>query len=158
MKGDLILGRTLKGTTTNKLTPNWEGPFMVREEVRESIQIGTSRWKISVSYLEYNYFEKILQLNTPSYLREAIGLGGLRRGYPLLLQWLELGIQDVLDMFRFFRLSITIKIFLNIVKRRGQFRLPSGDFLIVSASSLLRASKHPNFLSIARESTKEYST
>ncbi|RDX72703.1 hypothetical protein CR513_47780, partial [Mucuna pruriens] len=30
-----------------------------------SIHIGTSRWKSSALHLEYNYFEKILQLNTP---------------------------------------------------------------------------------------------
>ncbi|RDX87972.1 hypothetical protein CR513_30496, partial [Mucuna pruriens] len=26
-KGDLVLKRILKGVATNKLTPNWEGPF-----------------------------------------------------------------------------------------------------------------------------------
>ncbi|RDX84069.1 hypothetical protein CR513_34936, partial [Mucuna pruriens] len=32
-KGDLVLRRTLMGATMNKLTPNWEGPFRVQEEV-----------------------------------------------------------------------------------------------------------------------------
>ncbi|RDX87101.1 hypothetical protein CR513_31466, partial [Mucuna pruriens] len=30
---DLVLRRTLMGAATNKLMPNWEGPFRVREEV-----------------------------------------------------------------------------------------------------------------------------
>ncbi|RDY10105.1 hypothetical protein CR513_05436, partial [Mucuna pruriens] len=32
-KDDLVLRRTLMGAPTNKLTPNWEGLFRVREEV-----------------------------------------------------------------------------------------------------------------------------
>ncbi|RDX95389.1 hypothetical protein CR513_22089, partial [Mucuna pruriens] len=32
-KDDLVLRRILKGAATNKLTPNWEGPFRVREEL-----------------------------------------------------------------------------------------------------------------------------
>ncbi|RDX93273.1 Gag-Pol polyprotein, partial [Mucuna pruriens] len=32
-KDDLVLRRTLMGVDTNKLTPKWEGPFRVREEV-----------------------------------------------------------------------------------------------------------------------------
>ncbi|RDX76097.1 hypothetical protein CR513_43950, partial [Mucuna pruriens] len=32
-KGDLILKRTLKDGVTNKLTPNWEGPYIITKEV-----------------------------------------------------------------------------------------------------------------------------
>ncbi|RDY11216.1 hypothetical protein CR513_04159, partial [Mucuna pruriens] len=32
-QGDLVLRRVLKEATTNKLTPNWEGPYRVREDV-----------------------------------------------------------------------------------------------------------------------------
>ncbi|KAJ1398050.1 hypothetical protein SESBI_31388 [Sesbania bispinosa] len=31
--GDLVLRRTLRDVSSNKLTPNWDGPFRVREEV-----------------------------------------------------------------------------------------------------------------------------
>ncbi|RDX91175.1 hypothetical protein CR513_26893, partial [Mucuna pruriens] len=33
-KDNLVLRRTLKGAATSKLTPNWEGPFRVREDER----------------------------------------------------------------------------------------------------------------------------
>ncbi|RDX68561.1 hypothetical protein CR513_52434, partial [Mucuna pruriens] len=32
-KGDLVLRRVLKDNTSNKLTPNWEGPYKIIEEV-----------------------------------------------------------------------------------------------------------------------------
>ncbi|KAJ1398185.1 hypothetical protein SESBI_31300 [Sesbania bispinosa] len=32
-EGDLVLRRTIRDASSNKLTPNWDGPFCVREEV-----------------------------------------------------------------------------------------------------------------------------
>ncbi|RDX87976.1 hypothetical protein CR513_30486, partial [Mucuna pruriens] len=34
-KGDLVMRRILTGAAMNKLTPNWEGPFRVREQIRQ---------------------------------------------------------------------------------------------------------------------------
>ncbi|RDX75916.1 hypothetical protein CR513_44152, partial [Mucuna pruriens] len=65
-KDDMVLRKTLIGVATNNLTPNWEGPFRVQEEVgQEAFQVGTSRWKHGASNVEFGNLEETLQLNIP---------------------------------------------------------------------------------------------
>ncbi|RDX72937.1 hypothetical protein CR513_47519, partial [Mucuna pruriens] len=60
-QGDLVLKRVLKGATTNKLAPNWEGPYRAREDVGHGAFILEQlNRKLVLSHLEYCNSKKIL--------------------------------------------------------------------------------------------------
>ncbi|RDX73626.1 Tf2-6, partial [Mucuna pruriens] len=59
-KHDLVLKRFLKDSTSNKLTPNWEGPYRVVEEVGHGAYRLEHRWIESTLYVEFAKFTKIL--------------------------------------------------------------------------------------------------